>query len=57
MSSLKVAGADRVSFVSVDKRDLEPNPNRPKLARHYNDAGITFVPSFVLPVGTETSGA
>ena len=54
---LRAAGADRVFFVSVDKRDLEPTSHRPKMARHCNEAGLTFVPSFVLPVPPLASGA
>jgi predicted nucleic acid-binding protein len=46
---LKSAGADRLFFVSVDKSDLQPTPRRPKLTRCYTDAGLAFVPNFILP--------
>jgi hypothetical protein len=46
---LKAAGADRVFFASVDKKDLDPTPDRPKLTRLYKEAGLKFVPNFVLP--------
>ena len=36
-------------FASVDKRDLQPKVERPKMARYYNEAGLIFVPHFVLP--------
>jgi hypothetical protein len=54
---LKAAGADRVFFASVDKSDLQPTSHRPKMTRHYDEAGLTFVPNFVLPVSPEASGA
>ena len=54
---LKAAGADRVFFASVDKSDLQPASHRPKMTRHYNEAGLTFVPNFVVPVPREVSGA
>jgi hypothetical protein len=54
---LKAAGADHLFFASVDKSDLQPTLHRPKMARHYNDAGLIFVPNFVLPVPPEASGA
>ena len=37
--------------------DLPPASHRPKMTRHYNEAGLTFVPNFVLPVPPEASGA
>jgi hypothetical protein len=52
---LKAAGADRVFFASVDKSDLQPTSHRPKLTGHYNEAGLTFVPNFVLPLPPEAS--
>jgi hypothetical protein len=54
---LKAAVADRVFFASVDKSDLQPTSHRPKLTRHYNEAGLTFLPNFVLPALPEASGA
>jgi hypothetical protein len=54
---LKAAGADRLFFASVDKSDLQPTSHRPKLTRHYNEAGLIFVPNFVLPAPPEASGA
>ncbi len=54
---LKAAGADRLFFASVDKSDLQPTSHRPKMTQHYNEAGLTFVPNFVLPVPPEASGA
>jgi hypothetical protein len=52
---LKAAGADRVFFASRDKSDLQPTSHRPKMTRHYNEAGLIFVPNFVLPVSPEVS--
>jgi hypothetical protein len=46
---LKAAGVERLFFASVDKSDFQPTVHRPKLTRHYNDAGLVFVPNFVLP--------
>ncbi len=54
---LMAAGADRLFFASVDKSDLQPTSHRPKMTKHYNEAGLTFVPNFVLPVPPEASGA
>jgi predicted nucleic acid-binding protein len=53
---LKAAGADRVFFASLDKSDLPPTSYRPKMTRHYNEAGLIFVPNFVLPEPPEVSG-
>jgi hypothetical protein len=36
-------------FASLDKSDLEPTPHRPKLAQYYKEAGLVFVPNFILP--------
>jgi hypothetical protein len=42
-------------FASLDKSDLYPTAQRPKLADYYKQAGLIFVPSFVLPLsGTVT---
>jgi predicted nucleic acid-binding protein len=46
---LKEAGAGRLFFASVDKSDLQPTTHRPKMARYYSEAGLVFVPDFVLP--------
>jgi predicted nucleic acid-binding protein len=46
---LSRAGVQKLYFVSVDKRDLQPTVHRPKLTRCYAEAGLTFVPGFVLP--------
>ena len=54
---LKAVGADRVFFASVDKSDLQPTPHRPKMTRLYNEAGLTFLPNFVLPMPPKASGA
>jgi hypothetical protein len=54
---LRAAGADRVFFASVDKGDLQPASHRPRLTRHSSEAGLTFVPNFVLPVPPKPSGA
>ena len=51
---LKAAGADRVFFASVDKSDPQPTSHRPKMARYYGEAGLTFVPNFVLPAAPES---
>ena len=54
---LKDAGANRVFFASVDTTDLQPTLHRPKMTRHYNEAGLIFVPNFVLPDPPEASGS
>ncbi len=54
---LMAAGADRLFFASVDKSDLQPTLHRPKMSLRYNEAGLTFVPNFVLPMPPEASGA
>jgi predicted nucleic acid-binding protein len=54
---LKAAGAERIFFASVDKSDLQPTPDRPKMTRHYDEAGLIFVPNFVLPAPPEAAGA
>jgi hypothetical protein len=41
-------------FVSLDAGDLRPTPHRPKMARYYSAAGLTFVPNFVLPDESST---
>jgi hypothetical protein len=50
------AGVQMLCFVSVDKSDLQPTARRPKLARSYAEAGLTFVPGFVLPETTADPG-
>ncbi len=54
---LKAVGADGLFFASVDKSDLQPTSSRPKLARYYDEAGLVFVPNFVLPASPDDSGA
>jgi hypothetical protein len=54
---LKAAGADRAFFASVDKSDLQPTSHRPKLTRYYNEAGLAFIPNFVLPAPPDAPGA
>jgi hypothetical protein len=46
---LKASAPGPRFFASLDKSDLEPTPQRPKLARYYNEAGLVFVPNFILP--------
>jgi predicted nucleic acid-binding protein len=46
---LRTVGAERLYFASVDKSDLQPTPYRPKMTKYYNQAGLVFVPNFVLP--------
>jgi len=46
---LKGSGAAPLFFASVDKSDLQPTAHRPRMARYYNEAGLAFVPNFVLP--------
>jgi hypothetical protein len=43
------AGMASIYFASTDTSDLEPTDARPKMARYYRDAGLTFIPGFVLP--------
>jgi len=45
---LKKTGERHLFFASVDKGDLDPK-DRPKMARYYNEAGLVFIPGFVLP--------
>jgi hypothetical protein len=47
--NLRQVGADQLYFASMDKSDLQPTPERPKMMRNYNDVGLVFVPGFVLP--------
>jgi hypothetical protein len=44
-------------IAKVDKSDLQPTSHRPKMTQQYNEAGLTFLPNFVLPVPPEASGA
>jgi predicted nucleic acid-binding protein len=46
---LKGSGAGKLFFASVDKSHLQPTTYRPKMARYYNEAGLIFIPNFVLP--------
>jgi hypothetical protein len=54
---LRAAGADGLFFASVDKSDLQPTSHRPKTTQQYTEAGLTFVPNFVLPAPPEASGS
>ncbi len=49
---LRAAGADHLYFASVDTSDLQPTSRRPKMTQRYNEAGLTFLPKFVLPMPT-----
>ena len=46
---LRDAGVSQLFFASTDKKDLEPTANRPKMTKYYREAGLKFLPSFVLP--------
>jgi len=46
---LRESGEHSLYFVCLDKRHLEPTPDRPKMTRYYNEAGLNFVSRFVLP--------
>jgi len=46
---LRGSGKHPLYFVSLDKKDLQPTAHRPKMTRHYDEADLTFVSSFVLP--------
>ncbi len=52
---LKAGGAISLFFASLDTSDLQPTSHRPKMTQHYADAGLTFVPNFVLPPSAEFS--
>src|SRR5262249_10237126 len=43
------SGERALYFLSEDKSDLRPTAHRPKMTRYYDEAGLTFVPGFVLP--------
>lgn len=51
---LYASGEQKLYFVSRDKSDLQPTAHRPKMARYYSEAGLTFVPDFVLPDTSST---
>jgi predicted nucleic acid-binding protein len=54
---LKRAGAGPCFFASVGKSDLQPTDRRPKMARCYDEAGLVFLPNFVVPnVGPDSAG-
>src|SRR5713101_6568965 len=53
----KGAEAGRLFFASVDKSDLQPTAQRPKMARYSNEAGLLFVPNFVLPYSPASSAS
>ena len=46
---LKASGTERIFFASVDKSDLQPTSHRPRLSHYYDEAGVVFLPNFVLP--------
>jgi hypothetical protein len=52
---LKASGADRLFFASMDRSDFQPTEHRLKIAGYYNEAGLVFVPNFVLPDPPESS--
>jgi predicted nucleic acid-binding protein len=56
-TELKGSGADRLFFASLDKSDLQPTAHRPKMARYYSEAGLAFVPNFVLPESPASSAS
>ncbi len=43
------AGVSGLFFASTDTSDLRPTSQRPRLTQYYRDAGLTFVPGFVIP--------
>lgn len=51
--NLKDVGETLMYFASVDKKDLDPGSSsgraRPRMAKYYAEAGLTFLPDFVLP--------
>ena len=53
---LQSVGVQKLYFASLDTSDLQPTVHRPKLARCYAEAGLTFVPRFVLPDTPATPG-
>jgi hypothetical protein len=53
---LRGAGVQQLYFASVDKGDLQPTVHRPKMTRYYAEAGLTFVPGFVMPDTPAASG-
>jgi hypothetical protein len=46
---LREAGASQLYFASTDKKHLEPTAHRPKMTKYYTEAGLIFLPGFVLP--------
>ncbi|MGH7171690.1 MAG: hypothetical protein ACRELG_15545 [Gemmataceae bacterium] len=46
---LLTSGERQLYFASLDKSDLAPTVQRPKMARYYANAGLTFISEFVLP--------
>jgi predicted nucleic acid-binding protein len=46
---LKDAGVGPLYFASVDKSDLQPTANRPKMTAIYQAVGIEFLANFVVP--------
>jgi hypothetical protein len=48
-SALTAAAIGPLYFASVDKSDLQPTVNRPKMTALYQSASLEFVPNFVVP--------
>ena len=46
---LHSVGVQKLYFASLDKKDLEPTKQRTRLTQYYADAGLRFVPGFVIP--------
>ncbi len=46
---LRAAGASWLYFASIDRKHLEPSSDRPKISKCYAEAGLIFLPGFVLP--------
>jgi predicted nucleic acid-binding protein len=51
------AGVSLLFFASTDTSDLGPTSKRPKMAQYYHDAGLTFIPGFVIPDPTPGSSS
>jgi predicted nucleic acid-binding protein len=46
--ALRESGADQLFFASHDKSDLQPTSFRPRMAHYYTEAGLVFLPKYVL---------
>jgi hypothetical protein len=51
-SELTSAAIGPLYFASVDRSDLQPTANRPKMSALYQTARLEFVPNFVVPAST-----